>query len=132
MMKAKYFLNELDDEAIAKAIADVEAKTSGMIRVFVSHHQVANAEAAAWKHFLRLKMDRTPDHNAVLIFIAPKSHKFALLGDAGIHQHGGEQFWQKIAAEMGEHFKNSTWTQGVLHAIHETGNLLAEHFPTVK
>jgi uncharacterized membrane protein len=128
-MKPKQFIDQLDDHALVQAIADAEAKTSGEIRVFVSHHTVVDPAAAARKHFLRLKMDRTRDRNAVLIFVAPKSHKFAIIGDVGVHERCGESFWAQVAAEMSEHFKRSAWTDGVLHAIRKAGDLLARNFP---
>jgi uncharacterized membrane protein len=128
-MQPKHFVDQLDDDAVVKAIADAEAKTSGEIRVFVSHHKVADPAAAARKHFTRLKMDRTRDHNAVLIFVAPKSHKFAIIGDVGVHERCGETFWTQLAAEMGDHFRRSAWTEGIVHTIRKAGDLLAEHFP---
>jgi uncharacterized membrane protein len=128
-MKPKHFVDQLDDDAITQAIADAELKTSGEIRVFVSHHTVADPAAAARKHFLRLKMDRTRDRNAVLIFVAPKSHKFAIVGDVAAHQRAQDAFWTQLAAEMSEHFKRSAWTDAIVHTIRRVGELLSEHFP---
>ncbi|HMB95091.1 MAG TPA: TPM domain-containing protein, partial [Tepidisphaeraceae bacterium] len=128
-MKPKQFIDQLDDDAVVAAIKDAEAKTSGEIRVFVSHRNVADPLAAAQKHFLRLKMDRTHDRNAVLIFVAPKSHQFAIIGDAAVHAKCGEAFWSQAAAAMSDHFKRSAWSEGIIHVIRKVGDLLAQHFP---
>ena len=122
----------IDKNRVKRAIQRAEKRTSGEIRVFVSHHDVADPIVAARKHFTRLKMHRTSDRNAVLIFVAPKSHKFAIIGDVGVHQRCGEAFWSQVANEMSEHFKRSAWSEGVLHAIRKSGELLAEHFPKSK
>ena len=50
-MHHEHFLNQVSDEAVATAIAEVEKKTTGRIRVYVSHHDVADPVAAAHRHF---------------------------------------------------------------------------------
>ena len=32
---------------------------------------------------------------AILIFVAPRAQKFAVIGDSGIHERCGDQFWQR-------------------------------------
>jgi uncharacterized membrane protein len=128
-VKSTHFINRLSDAAIVGAIRAAESETSGEIRVFVSHKNISDPIAAAREHFLKLKMDRTRDRNAVLIFVAPLSHKFAIIGDADVHAKCGESFWSQVAAEMTDHFKREAWTDGVVHAIRKAGDLLAQHFP---
>jgi uncharacterized membrane protein len=128
-MKPKEFLDKLSDDAVVAAIGQAEARTSGEIRVFVSHRKVDDPVAAAHAQFARLKMDRTRDRNGVLIFVAPTSQTFAIVGDAGVHERCGQGFWTAVAAEMRERFARAEWTDGVVHAIRKAGDLLAEHFP---
>ena len=128
-MKTKHFINKLSDEKIVGAIRAAERETSGEIRVFVSHKIIADPVAAAQEHFVKLKMNRTRERNGVLIFVAPESHNFAIIGDAAVHAKCGESFWSQVAAEMTEHFKRSAWTDGVVHAIRKAGDLLTQHFP---
>ena len=128
-MKPGDFLTQLDDAAVVLAIQQAETKTSGEIRVFVSHRAVADPVAAAQKHFHKLRMNRTRDRNGVLIFVAPRSQKFAIFGDLGVHEKCGNVFWSQVALEMTERFKKSEWTSAVTHAIGKAGELLAEHFP---
>jgi len=45
-------------------------------------------------------MNKTAARNSVLIYIAPRAHKFAVLGDAGIHEKCGEALWQSVVAKM--------------------------------
>ena len=74
-------------------------------------------------------MQKTRERNAVLIFVAPRTHKFAVVGDVGVHTRCGEQFWNEMAAEISGHFRQSGFTRGLVHGIKKAGDLLAQHFP---
>ena len=128
-MKARHFLNKLQHDKIVTAIREAEKRTSGEIRVFVSRHETEDPVADAQSHFIQLEMDKTREHNGVLIFVAPRSHQFAVIGDEAVHARCGHEFWRALAAEMCGHFKNSDFTQGIVLAIHKAGEILAAHFP---
>jgi uncharacterized membrane protein len=131
-MKRKHFLSKVDDQQIAGAIGEAESKTSGQIRVFVSHHRYPDPLPAAQRYFHRLGLGKTHHRNSVLIFVAPESQTFALLGDTAIHEKCGEAFWQALRDEMVPYFKADQFTDGITHAIRRAGRLLAEHFPAAK
>ena len=128
-MKVDEFLNQLRHDDIVEAVRHAEAKTSGEIRVFISHKNVEDAVATAQKAFLRMGMDKTRHRNAVLIFVAPKAHKFAVVGDEAVHQKCGDVFWQALAKAMSDYFKKAEFNQGILHGVQKAGELLAAHFP---
>ncbi len=128
-MKPKAFISQLDEASLVAAIAEAERQTSGEIRVFLSHRKPEDAVAAAQRAFDQLGMAKTRERNGVLIFVAPKARKFAVIGDAGVHQHCGDQFWTALAAEMTGHFRKAEFTRGVIHGIRKAGELLARHFP---
>jgi uncharacterized membrane protein len=128
-MNTKDFLNQLQHDAIVAAIRAAEKKTSGEIRIFVSRKRVADAVVAAQVQFERLGMTKTRHRNGVLIFVAPRARKFAVIGDTAVHQRCGEIFWQVLAAEMSGHFQKSEFTSGIVHGIQKAGDLLAVHFP---
>jgi uncharacterized membrane protein len=128
-MKTKEFLNALNDEQIAGAIAEAEKRTSGEIRVFVSESAVDEPMIEAQKQFRRLGMTKTAQRNGVLIFFAPKSQKFAVVGDEGVHKKCGQQFWERITEGMTRKLKEHKFTEAVVHAVHEVGHALAREFP---
>jgi uncharacterized membrane protein len=129
-MRTKEFLSKLEHDRIVQAIRDAESKTSGQIRVFIQRGKVAvDPLVAAQKKFRRLGMHKTPERNAVLIFVAPRAHKFAVVGDKAIHEKCGEPFWQKLVDAMREHFRNEKFSHAVVEAIEEAGKALASHFP---
>jgi uncharacterized membrane protein len=128
-MRTRDFLNQLRHDDIVAAIRDAELRTSGELRVFVTRQEVEDPVAAAQKEFLRMGMAQTGEHNGVLIFVAPRVGRFAVVGDAGVHQKCGDAFWQELAAVMSGHFQKADFTQGIIHGIRTAGDLLAKHFP---
>ncbi len=128
-MKKSEFIQQLDHPAIEGAITQAEALTSGEIRVVVTHHPADNPLVAAQAAFERLGMTKTKNRNAVLIFVAPASQTFAVIGDEAVHQKCGDDFWQQLATVMTEHFKQGAYTNGLRQGIELAGALLAEHFP---
>ncbi len=128
-MRTKDFLQRLEHDRIVRAIAAAEKKTSGEIRVFVQRGEIDDPVAAARAQFEKLGMTATRDRNGVLIFVAPRSQKFAVVGDTGIHARCGNEFWQQLVERMGEYFEANNFTDAVVHAIGQAGEQLALHFP---
>ena len=111
------------------AIREAEQKTTGEIRVVVTHKHIEDPVTEAQKEFDRLGMAKSPHRNGVMIFVAPRSHKFAVIGDQAVHEKCGDEFWQKLAAAMTGYFRKSEFTDGIIHGVKEAGQLLAKHFP---
>ena len=129
-MRTKEFLSKLEHDRIVAAIRDAESKTSGQIRVYIQRGKLdIDPLIAAQKKFHRLGMHQTPERNAVLIFVAPRAHKFAVVGDKAIHEKAGEHLWQRLVDKMREHFRNEKFTDAVVDAIEEAGRALVAHFP---
>jgi uncharacterized membrane protein len=128
-MKPRHFIATLDRKRIESAIHEAEQKTSGEIRVLVHRQPVTEVVAFAQKEFLRLGMQKTRERNAVLIFVAPTSQAFAVIGDQGVYEKCGQPFWDELAATLSGHFKQGDFTAGLLAGIARAGALLAEHFP---
>jgi uncharacterized membrane protein len=119
----------LEHERIVKAIAAAETKTSGEIRVFIQRGEVDDAVAAGTARFQKLGMTATRQRNAVLIFVAPRSKKFAVIGDERIHQRCGDAFWAQLVEAINGHFRREEFTSAIVMAIEVAGERLAEHFP---
>jgi uncharacterized membrane protein len=128
-MRTKEFLGKLEHDRIARAIATAEATTSGEIRVFIQRGNVADAVSDARAQFERLGMTQTRERNAVLVFVAPRAQKFAVIGDRGVYEKCGEPFWEALAQAMRPHFQAQHFTDAIVHAVREAGSLLTQHFP---
>lgn len=128
-MDVKGFLGSVDNERIVAAIRDAESRSRGEIKVHVAHGKVDDAQEAAARLFEKLGMTATKERNGVLLFIAPKSQRFAILGDAGIHAKAGEATWNEAAAAVSSAFKEARFTDGMIDAVKRVGDVLALHFP---
>ena len=129
-MRTKEFLSKLDHDRIIEAIRGAESKTSGEIRVYIQRGKFeTDPVLLAQKKFQRLGMYKTRERNAVLIFVAPRAHKFAVVGDQAIHEKCGEQFWQHVVDGMRVHFQNEKFSHALTEAVKEVGKVLATHFP---
>ena len=129
-MRTKEFISQLDHDRIVRAIQDAEASTSGQIRVYIQRGKLnVDPLIAGQRRFHRLRMHKTRERNAVLIFVAPRAQKFAVIGDRGIHEKCDDAFWQKLIDLMRLHFKSESFSDALVEAITEAGNLLAQHFP---
>jgi uncharacterized membrane protein len=129
-MRTKEFLGRLDHERIVQAIKTAEAQTSGEIRVYLQRGFLAEDPlVAAQRNFQKLGMHKTRERNAVLIFVAPRAQKFAVIGDQGVQVKCGDLFWRRLIDAMQTHFKTENFTAAVVQAIEQTGELLAQHFP---
>ena len=120
----------IDTVAVERAIGAAERTTTGEIRVALSRFYFwGDVRRAAARAFTRLHMDRTREHNGVLIFVVPWRRRFAILGDDGIHRRVEDGFWDTIAVALGQAFHRGDLTGGLVHAIETIGARLAVHFP---
>lgn len=119
----------IDEPRVIAAIGAAEQRTSGEIRVFLSRDEAPDPVSAAQKQFERLGMTQTAARNGVLIFLAPRSHTFAVIGDTGVHEKCGDAFWRELAAAMTAQFQRGDFTGGLVLGIERAGALLGAHFP---
>ncbi|OIO36106.1 MAG: hypothetical protein AUJ72_06100 [Candidatus Omnitrophica bacterium CG1_02_46_14] len=116
-------------KAIMDAITEAERMTSGEIRVHLQKKCKDDVMYEAKKVFRRLKMHKTKHHNAVLIFIAMESRRFAILGDSGVHHHVGGSYWTEIRDKMASHFVKGEMLEGIIVGVLSVGEKLKAHFP---
>src|SRR2546430_11456317 len=78
-MHHKEFVRKLDETRIVKAIAETERKSSGEIRVYISHRRRTDPLKFARKRFVELGMTQTRHRNAVLIYLVTLTRQFAVV-----------------------------------------------------
>jgi uncharacterized membrane protein len=125
------FLRQLDEAAVVQAIQQAESRTSGEIRVFVTARDVGADDiiGRAVGRFEKLGMGATRDRNAVLLYFAPRSQQFAIIGDKGVHEKFGAHLWHEIASMITDKLQAGRFTEAVVTGISMAGDLLARHFP---
>jgi len=118
-----------EQELIANAIASAEKATSGEIRIAVDKHCHGSAFERATEYFAELGMDKTAQHNGVLIYLAYEDHKFAIIGDRGIDSVVPDDFWETTQVAMKAHFLSGNIAEGIIAGVSLAGEKLALFFP---
>ncbi len=129
MPTARKFFTEDQQEDLRLAIMNAELNTSGEIRVHIENTCQGEVMDRALVIFHKLEMHKTANRNGVLIYLAAKNRKFAIIGDEGIHKIVPENYWDSIKNRMLEHFRENRFTEGLVEAITETGRQLKKNFP---
>ncbi len=129
VMTKRQLMRSIDAKLIEDAIRKAELMTSGEIRVTVSRLFWGSVDKAAEHAFVKLGMTQTAQRNGVLFFVVPSRRKFVVLGDKGIHEKVGQDFWNQVVAGMGELFHAGNFTAGLVRGIGQVGEQLTTHFP---
>ncbi len=123
------FLAPTDEDRVVEAIERFEKRTSGELRVHLEDHVSGEILTTAKRTFERLGLTATRERNGVLFFVVVRDHKFAVLGDEGIHRKVPEGFWSDVAARVQQRFAQGAFAQGLVEGIELAGEQLATHFP---
>ena len=121
--------NKKEQELIANAIATAEKATSGEIRIAIDKLCHGSAFERATQYFAELGMDKTAQHNGVLIYLAHEDHKFAIIGDRGIDSVVPDDFWETTQVAMKAHFLSGNLAEGIVAGVALAGEKLALFFP---
>ncbi len=119
----------IDRHRVEQAIETAESITSGEVRVAVSPLFWGDVRAVAEATFDKLGMRATAERNGVLLFVVPSRRRFAVIGDAGIHEKVHPGFWDEVAAEISGRFRSGDFTGGIVGALERLSAELATHFP---
>jgi uncharacterized membrane protein len=118
-----------DNDRIIKAIQQAEYNTSGEIRLCVEEYCNISVLDRASFLFKENNMNKTKDRNGVLIYIALNSKKMAIIGDKGINQLVGQDFWDDCIIKLKTNILQNTMVEGIIDTIELVGYKLKVHFP---
>lgn len=129
-MHPKTFHAQIDKPRLVAALADAERNTTGRIYVYVSHRPITDPMAGAQRRFHKLGLSRLHEHRAsVLIYLAPKTFKFAIIGDTAIHERCGDEYWKGLAEKLSHDLKFADLMTALLNAIAALKATMEEYFP---
>ncbi len=124
------FFTAEEKAIIVAAIKDAERMTSGEVRVFIEGKcRFVNALDRAEEIFNGLKMAKTDDRNAVLVYVALQDRQLAVFGDVGIHERVGTEFWNTEVQKMIADFNKANYAAGIAQVVNDIGEALHKHFP---
>jgi uncharacterized membrane protein len=120
----------IEIERVEAAVREAERHTTGEVRVALARWIFwADVRRAAERAFRRLRMERTRERNGVLVFVATRRRALAVVGDRGIHERVGEEFWRGTVQALCQAFRQGDPTGGTVRAVETIGRALAQHFP---
>jgi uncharacterized membrane protein len=128
-MTAESLFSKAEQEKIEAAIKEAELNTSGEIRVHIENHCKTDVMDRASEIFAQLDMHKTQLRNGVLIYLAIKDRRYAVIGDVGINQKVDSDFWDSTKELLLEQFKIGAFTEGLRQGILKAGSVLKTHFP---
>ncbi len=123
------FLSKDDESKVIEALRAAEAVTSGEIVLHIESSWPGDVYARAQHWFKKLKLNRTQHRNGVLILMLEKQCRFAIIGDLGIHQHVGQDFWTAQAQLLSDYLKQGKQAEGLCLLMTQIGEQLKAHFP---
>ena len=126
------FISRDDQQRISNAIAEAESRTSGEICVHVTTKCKGDAMEAATKKFNKLGLFKTERRNAVLIYIAYKSKKFAIIGDEGIDKVVPDDYWHGEKDMLAKYLSEGKPADGICSVVARIGDRLVKYFPAEK
>ncbi len=122
-------LSEYEEKQVVDAIVEAEKQTSGEIRIHLDKWCKSDPLFKAQNIFDHLELQNTKLRNGVLIYVAVKEHKFAIVGDQGIDAVVPGDFWESTKEKMRAQFASGNLAGGVVAGIQEAGIQLKNHFP---
>ena len=129
------FFSKDEQRRIVSAVETAELNTSGEIRLHLERDVptdepiAGDAYRQARQVFARLGMHATEAHNGVLVYLAVRSRRFAVVGDEALHTKVGDAFWTDVVENMRQHFAQDLFAEGLAAGIIQIGEKLREHFP---
>ncbi len=124
--------SKFENEELIHAIEQAELGSTGELRVVLLPRVKGDVLEAAKKQFIAQGLEKTKGRSGVLLLVALKDHKIAILGDIGIHEKVGDQFWGVVILRAIEHFKAGEPLRALLSAIDEIGHAFRAHLPGEK
>ena len=132
MGTSSYFFDMLtksQEKILVESIQKAELNTSGEIKVHIEATCEMNPIERAKVVFDHLGLQKTEKKNAVLIYWAHQSRKFAIIGDSGINHVVPANFWDSTKEIMRAFFQKDQFVEGIAAAVTEAGQQLKTFFP---
>lgn len=126
------FFDEAEQARLRAAIEAAESASSAELRVYIESRLPKGGDdpyARARQVFAELGMHATRERNGVLVYLALRSKRFALVGDEELHRRVGDGFWRGLADALEREFAAGRFVEGLEATLREIGSRLAEHFP---
>lgn len=121
---------------VEQAVAASERRHQGELRLVLEAHpplgslvRGQSSRQRAIELFGELGVWDTEHNSGVLIYLQLIDRRVEIVADRGIDARVGAAFWQAVCSRLESAFSEGQYEQGVLRALAEITEALAEHFP---
>jgi len=119
-----------EQERILEAIRCAERLTSGELKVHIEGRcPVPDPAKRAQDLFSKLGLTRTRDRNGVLLYVATRERRFAILGDQGIGEDPSSPFWDEARQRMTFALRRGAFGEGIVNALMAIGERMSKKHP---
>ncbi len=123
-------LHPREQRDILAAVRAAEQHTSGEIKVHVEARCPGpDPYTRAVQLFEKLGLHRTLARNGVLIYVATHDRRFSIIGDVGIGEQPGTEFWAESMRPLSIALRRGAAGEGIVAAIRVLGDRLTRRFP---
>src|SRR5688572_24614246 len=100
---------------ILEAIRNAERLTGGELKVHIEGRcPVPDPVKRAQELFSKLGVTRTKDRNGVLVYVATRERRFAIIGDQGIGEDPSSPYWEDARQKMTIAFRRGAYGDGIV------------------
>lgn len=124
------FLTKEEKKALVTCISETEMLTEGEIKIHIEETCNGAVNLRAFEMFQKLELYKTKNRIGVLIYVAVKDHKLAIIGDEGIHKVVPDKFWDATLDGIISYLKKGDNLSALEYGIKEVGRKLQEFFPS--
>ena len=117
------------EDRIVQAIQEAEAGTSAEIKVHVDKWCKTDPLFKAGNIFKHLGLHQTKGRNAVLVYLALKEHKFAIIGDIKANELLTDGYWDSLSQRMSQRISSENVAAAICDVVASLGKDLAKVFP---
>lgn len=111
-------------------IGAVERLTTAELRIAIARPSWLGIRRKARKLFEQHGLSATPERNAVLVVVDPKSHELLIYGDEGISSRTSEHFWDDVRDAMIGELHEGRMADALSLGIRLLGEELSRLFPS--
>jgi uncharacterized membrane protein len=124
------FLTKEEKKALVTCISETEMLIEGEIKVHLEEKCIGAVNLRAFEIFQGLELYKTKNRIGVLIYVAVKDQKIAIIGDEGIHKVVPDNFWDSTLDGIISYLKKGDNLSALEYGIKEVGRKLQEFFPS--
>ena len=128
-LRLRRFLTPTERQQVVAALAEAGRHTRARIGLTVDDRASADPRARARECFDRWSLPEAERPMAVMVYVSAVSRSFAVVGGGEIERVAPRAFWEVVNRDLGHHFDEQRYCDGLFKAIAQVALQQQRHFP---